>query len=515
LQTHALIGLTDLTMRYPIGAVEAAELLELWCEEGKVVQLGDAGHSAESRWAERGNLREMRRTTVAARRRESLAVQPEVFADFLLRRQYVHPATALGEGSSAVLEVLDQLQGYSAAATSWESEILPRRVKGYRPAWLDEALARGNWFWRAHAQGRDEPRIAFFSREFPGYPGPAVQLEGLPERESAVLDLLDRHGASFAVDLARHSGREPSQVRGSLKGLMRRGLVTNDRFDPVREGSDGVLEALSAAGMARRTGLAKSRRTRRAISAQPEGRWWRLPPVDAEAEASLVRWSDILLARYGVLTREVVALESSAPAWGQLAPILSRSEWRGEVRRGYFIEGLSGLQYATEQAAGELGRLAATVGSDPPVTQSEDDCGCRSDPALPSALTMVCATDPANLYGAGAPLDIELLEGGVARLPRGRGNYLILRDGRPVLIIESEGKRLTGLAWAARGDLEQALGFLPSLTGRGRRILKIERYNGGPVAESVIGARLRELGFVRDYPGMTLYAGWPAAMPSG
>jgi ATP-dependent Lhr-like helicase len=201
-----------------------------------------------------------------------------------------------------------------------------------------------------------------------------------------------------------------------------------------------------------------------------------------------------------VLAREVAALEPAAPKWAELAPILSLAEWRGELRRGYFVEGLSGLQYATEEAAAELGKLAAvTAGAG----------GVQS----PGTLALVCAADPANIYGAGAPLDIELLEGGVARLPRGSGNYLIMRDGSPVLIIEAEGKRLTGLQWADRSDLDRALGFLPSLAKTGRRILKVETYNGGPVAQSVVEARLGELGFVRDYPGMTLYAGWPAVSP--
>ena len=87
----------------------------------------------------------------------------------------------------------------------------------------------------------------------------------------------------------------------------------------------------------------------------------------------------------------------------------------------------------------------------------------------PPSLAVVCAADPANIYGSGAPLDIELLEGGVARLPRSGGNYLVLRDGRPVLIIESQGKRLTGLPWAERGDLDRALGFLPSRLWKGSK----------------------------------------------
>ncbi len=201
-------------------------------------------------------------------------------------------------------------------------------------------------------------------------------------------------------------------------------------------------------------------------------------------------WIGVLLERYGVLTREVVALEPLAPSWGELAPYLSRSEWRGELRRGYFVEGLSGVQYATSDAAIELARLAAQPDAETPV--------------------LLCTTDPANLYGAGAPLDVELLEGGVARLPRSPGNFLVLRTGRPVLIIESAGKRLTGLASACQADIDSALNLLLALTRPDRRILKVETYNGISVTDSTVAGRLAELGFVRDYPGMAYYAGWSA-----
>ena len=132
----------------------------------------------------------------------------------------------------------------------------------------------------------------------------------------------------------------------------------------------------------------------------------------------------------------------------------------------------------------------------------------RTATALPRHV-LVCAADPANIYGAGAPLDIELLNGGVARLPRLAGNFLVLRDGRPILIIESHGKRLTGLPWASPLEIHRALSLLPSLAGPNRRILKVETYNGGPAAESPAAAPLTEVGFVRDYTGLAFYAGWP------
>jgi len=127
-----------------------------------------------------------------------------------------------------------------------------------------------------------------------------------------------------------------------------------------------------------------------------------------------------------------------------------------------------------------------------------------------TGLVLVSAADPANIYGSGAPLDIDLLGGDAARLPRHASNYLVLRDGRPVLIIESHGRRVTALPWASEIDTDSALNLLTSFSGPARRILKIETYNGEPAALSPAAGRLAELGFVRDYPAMTYYAGWPA-----
>jgi ATP-dependent Lhr-like helicase len=490
LRTRALVGLVELTKRYPISAALATERLERWAEDGRVIRVGENGSTDGDRWADRENLAEVLRTSVAIRRRESLAVQPEVFADFLLRIQHLHPATR-GTGLAFVDLVLDQLQGHPALASGWESDIFPRRVTDYRPGWLDEALDRGQWLWRARGEGGNDRRVAFFRREFSGTiapdgSGPAE----ISQWQQTLLDILDRHGATYATDLARRSGLEPSRVRRALEELVDQGLVTNDRFEPMRTGSNAALLALDRASSDQRAGRLRRRTPRRPLLPAPEGRWSRLElPADTD-ETGRLAWAAALLGRYGVLTREILALETWAPAWSDLAPLLARAEWRGEVRRGFFVEGLSGVQYATDEAAAELVRLSSSSGE-------------------PDPLVWVSTTDPANLYGSGAPFDIDLLGGGTARLPRIPGNSLVLRQGRPVLIIESHARRLTALPAAARTDIDSALNFLPNLTGPARRVLKVETYNGAAVIDSVVAPRLAELGFVRDYPGMTYYAGWP------
>jgi ATP-dependent Lhr-like helicase len=217
-----------------------------------------------------------------------------------------------------------------------------------------------------------------------------------------------------------------------------------------------------------------------------------LEPPAGDEESQRLAWMSALLGRYGIVTRELVELDPWAPSWADLAPWLARAELRGDLRRGYFVEGFSGVQYATQEAADELARLA---GSTMPASQD----------------VLLAAADPANLYGGGAPLDIPLLDGGTARLNRIAGNYLVLRGGRPVLVIEAYGKRLTGLASASRAEIESALTRLVDLARARRQVLKVETYNGEPAVSSPAASRLAELGFVRDYPGMAFYAAWASA----
>jgi ATP-dependent Lhr-like helicase len=196
-----------------------------------------------------------------------------------------------------------------------------------------------------------------------------------------------------------------------------------------------------------------------------------------------------LIDAVGVLTRETVAFNVNAPPWRELAPWLARLELRGEIRRGYFVEGLSGVQYTSEEVAADLGKLAGGDTSNaPPV--------------------LVPTLDPANLYGSNAPFDVPLLEGGTARLPRNSSNAVVLIAGRPVLIIEGMCKRLTGLASASESELRAAIGLLPGLARPDRRVLKVETYNEAAALASPAAPWLVEAGFVRMPPGFAYYAGW-------
>jgi ATP-dependent Lhr-like helicase len=220
----------------------------------------------------------------------------------------------------------------------------------------------------------------------------------------------------------------------------------------------------------------------------PPGRWSLLPWGQPDVEAHAVHMAVVLLQRYGIVARELAVMDPWMPAWRILYEVLSRMELAGDIRRGYFVEGLSGAQFALPEAARLL-----------------QDAGLPSQAAAPALL--LHSLDPANLYGAGAPLDIPLLDGGTRPLSRRPGNWLVQRAGRPILIIEQHGKRLTCLPSASREDRSAAVACLPGILG-GRHKLTVAQWNNRPVTETDGREPLEAAGFVRDYQSMTLYAAW-------
>src|SRR5438067_2129409 len=232
---------------------------------------------------------------------------------------------------------------------------------------------------------------------------------------------------------------------------------------------------------------------RRRATQRPEGRWSALAWGGlATPETQAILMAARLLNRYGIVARELALLDPWMPPWRVLYEVLTRMELAGEVRRGYFVEGLSGAQFALPDAAQMLQDLQSPSTATAPVI-------------------LLHSLDPANLYGSGAPLDVPLLDGGTRSFVRRAGNWLVLRAGRPVLLIEQQGRRLTALPSASRDDVAAAVGCLPSLCDgkrNPRHKVTVDAWNGQPVTTTEGRDLLEAAGFVRDYQGMTLYAVW-------
>jgi ATP-dependent Lhr-like helicase len=393
-----------------------------------------------------------------------------------------------------LVEALERLQGLPLPAELWEQTVLPARVPGYQRRWLDEATAGGEWTWACQGGDAGAASLAFFRREslLELATPTAAGAPPLDPTADVVLESLRARGASFVSDLAQQTGKSPSSVRAALWSLLRRGQVTNDHFDVVRRGEEMGLESGAPRNALIRG--ARSALRRPGSGLRPEGRWSLLPWGRPEPEAHAVAMASLLLTRYGIVARELALLDPWMPPWRVLYEVLSRMELGGEVRRGYFVEGLSGAQFALPEAMTMLQELHLPSTAAAPVV-------------------LLHSLDPANLYGSGAPLDVPLLDGGTRPLLRRAGNWLTVRAGRPVVLIEGQGKRLTALPSASREDVAAAVACLPGVldadrASAGRHKLTVEEWNGRPVTTTEGRELLEAAGFVRDYQGMTLYAAW-------
>jgi ATP-dependent Lhr-like helicase len=493
LATHALVSLRDVLDRYPFEAEWARRQLEGWAASGRVVAVAPAAEAEPLQWSAPENLEQVQRGSLALLRREVITCPAPQFQDFLVRWQGLHPDTRQGS-AEGLAEVLTRLEGLSLPAELWERTVLPARIPGYQPRWLDECINSGAWVWVCRSEGDSGPgSLAFLHREhlanlpMPAPPDAPV-LAGVPGQ---VLDCLRSRGALFVADVAQHTGLAPSTARAALWEVLRLGVATNDRFDVIRRGE----EQPAAVPAGRRVEVPRLGRMRTARPAlhRLEGRWSMVPWGRPDAAAHAVHQATQLLQRYGIVARELAMFDASMPPWRVLYEVLSRMELGGEVRRGYFVEGLSGAQFALPEAA-----------------QLLQDLGLPSSAAAP--VLLVHSLDPANLYGAGAPFDLALLDGGTRALGRRAANWLVLKAGRPVLVIEQHGRRLTALA-ASRDDLAAAVACLPALLTSdqglvGGHRLSVAEWNGQPVTATEGRELLEAAGFVRDYQSMTLYAAW-------
>jgi len=460
---------------------------------------------SEREWCDPDVLRRLRRASLATLRREVEPAEQRALARFLPAWQGVDAAPPGSAGVDRLREVLVPLQGLALAPEVWERDVLPRRVGAYSPVWMDQLCAGGELVWvGAGALGRSSGRVALYFREDARWLGPPPSRSDRPDGplHDAIRERLAK-GAAFWSDLladlhararlgdgprvGESAGGdeppavEPPELQEALWDLTWAGEVTNDAFAPLR------APRLSLAGRERERGRRFARR-RRPGAPQVQGRWSLTAPLFADAPAHGPRMralSELLLERYGIVTRETVLAEGVPGGFSTLYGELANLETLGTARRGYFVEGLGGAQFALPAAIERLRSM-------------------RTDE--PAAAAVLAVTDPANPYGATLPWPRR--EDDTGRRPsRVPGAYVVTLDAEPVLYVERGGKALLALQEPADEWLRPALEGLAEAvkTGRVAR-LGLERFDGEPVVGSSVGALLIELGFRQGPRRLTLSA---------
>jgi ATP-dependent Lhr-like helicase len=379
-----------------------------------------------TQWCDRRLLARIHRYTVKRLRAEIEPVQARDFLRFLFDWQRVTPSTRM-QGPDAVPAVLGQLEGFEAAASAWETEVLPARIAEYEPVWLDEQCLAGRIVWtrlanragdaeRGAAPVRSTP-IALLARrnvkmwsEVADRPEPTQ----LTAKAQQVAAFIRTHGASFFDEIVDGAGMLPTQVEEALGELVALGIVNSDSF--------GGLRALLVPSDRRRPTARDARRKRRMaiFGMQDAGRWAFVrrsidtsdtaenPVSERERrEEAVEHVCRALLRRWGVIFWKLVERESGwLPPWREILMCLRRLEARGEIRGGRFIAGFSGEQFALPDAVGAL-----------------RDARRKEQEGQWISLS---AADPLNLLGIVTP---------GSRLPSLTGNRLLYRDGLPIAFL--------------------------------------------------------------------------------
>ncbi len=390
--------------------------LDIWEIEHAVLRIEATGAvlrgqfriNAEE-WCERRLLARIHRLTLGALRREIAPVTAAEFMRWLLVWQHVAPGTQLS-GERGTLEAIGQLQGVETAANAWERQLLARRVINYDPEDLDRLCLTGLVGWgrlsphpatleMVPAAGRrvvptSVAPIAFFVRDDAAWMTPRrrtsddASLSALSHAARETLSLLHRAGASFFADIVRGTGRLKAEIEGALWELVAAGLVTADGFDNLR----ALIDPRRRAGH----GSGKTSRPRHSA-----GRWSLLHNASSGDQTTATEatcW--MLLRRYGVVFRDLLARESVLPTWRELLTMFRRLEDRGEVRGGRFVSGFIGEQFALPMAVESLRALRHRAPS--------------------GELVTVSAADPLNLVGILVPGE---------RVPALSGRSVTYRDG--------------------------------------------------------------------------------------
>ncbi|WP_434094114.1 ATP-dependent helicase [Nonomuraea wenchangensis] len=535
--------------RFGLGVAVVTDALRRLAASGRVVsgEFRPGGRGEE--WCDAGVLRMLRRRSLARLRKEVEPVAPETLALFLPAWHGITGASAAETGAGgdrrgggtaramdALVRAIEQLQGAAVPASAMESLVLPARVPGYHPSLLDELTSSGEVMWvgQGSLPGGDGWVSLYFADTAPLLlPEPAeITMTEVHER---VLELLGGGGALFFRGISDQLGSQDDQrLVSALWDLVWSGRISGDTLAPLRATLGTGRPAHRPATTRRRRAVLPTRSGPPTVA----GRWWLLPAPAADATQRAQAQAEALLERHGVVTRGAVTSERLPGGFTPVYQVLRAYEESGRCRRGYFVEGLGGAQFALPGAVDRMRAMAPgiapTAAGAPPLEPGPGAAGLGPGAAgfRPGAAefgpgaaesgpmagafgsrggresgrraVVLAAADPANPYGAA--LSWPQRPGDAGHKPgRKAGALVVLVDGHLVLYVERGGKTL--LSFADDERLQPAVDAL-ALAVRDGALgkLTVERADGASIGESPLAAALEAAGFHPTPRGLRLRA---------
>ncbi len=486
-RTHGPFTLREAAAHFGLesGPVEAA--LHTLVRDGRALEGGFRPGGTGREFCDAESLRHIRHKSLARLRKEIEPAEPQLFARLQTQWQGVLQKR---RGLDALLDTIESLQGTPLPASLLETQILPSRLARYSPADLDTLIAAGEIVWFGFDPlGERDGRIALYlaDRLAELLPPRLASPEPLTAREEAILSELARAGALFFSQLHEAVGDGyPGETVDALWSLVWRGLVTNDTLHALR----AWIARPDASRSSKRVHNQQAFRSRRTTPASAQGRWTVVPIPTRTAPAEQTAWSHALaqqlLQRYGIVTRETVAQENIPGGFSAIYEVLKALEAQGRVRRGYFIAGLGGAQFAQPAAVDLLRSLRDTESEKP-------------------ELVSLAATDPANPWGS--ILRWPEPDDPGTSLSRSVGATVILRNGNLVAYLRRNNPAIQVFLPSDEPDRSAAArdltGFLYQMAQellqnpetRHHGGLLIDTVSGQPAYQHYLARFLEEAGF--------------------
>jgi ATP-dependent helicase Lhr and Lhr-like helicase len=478
---HGPVTVRDVASRFGLGPAVAEGALKRLAVHGRVLHGEFRPHGTEQEWIDAEVLRRIRRRSLAAFRQEVEPAPPETLGIFLPAWHNITAPGVRPADVDSLLDAIEALQGARIPASVLERQVLPARIPGYTPSLIDQLCAAGEVVWAGGgALGARDGWIvlALADRAELLLPQPStVEVSSDAERVRAALE---EHGALFFRQVADAVGSDnDTELLLALWELVWEGHATNDTFAPVR-----ILTG-AVARTARRHGRRQRRTPRLPTRMGPPsgtGRWSLLPSVETNATRRLHAIANQLLVRHGIVTRGSVTAEGVAGGFAAVYSVLKAMEESGSCRRGYFLEGLGGAQFAVPGAVDRM-RMLVTPGL-----------------GEGHHAVVLASTDPANPYGATLAWPEGKPEAGGPG--RKAGASVVLVDGKLGLFIERGGRSM--LSFSTDSDeltlAAETMAFAVKDGGLDR--LSIQKVDGRSVFETPLAPILLHAGFTESPRGL-------------
>ncbi|MDJ0361674.1 ATP-dependent helicase [Rhodococcus sp. H29-C3] len=491
-RTHGPFSVTDLAARFGIGIAVARGVLTTLGADKRVVEGEFRPDTTGSEWCDNEVLRRLRRRSLAAARHEVEPVGTATLGRFLPAWQHVGSRQL--NGIDGVATVVEQLAGVPIPASAWEPLIFASRVRNYSPAMLDELTSTGEVLWSGHGSitSKDGWVCLHMAETAPLTLAPPAESD-LSELQLRVLDAVAAGGAYFFRQLSDTVGStDDDSLHAALWELVWASRLSNDTFAPLRALLNATTRAAPSHRAPRKTPRLRSYRRfeRPALPTRTGpptagGRWSRLPELEPDPTVRAHATADMLLERYGVVTRGAVMNEGVPGGFAMMYKVLTTFEDSGRSRRGYFVDSLGGAQFSTSDVVDRLRTY---------------------DEREKTGAMVLAACDPANPYGAALtwPKPDEKDDSPRHRPGRKAGALVVLHEGDLALYVERGGKTVLTF-FDDEAVIEVSARALAATVKRGGvEKLLVERVDGHDIHGTAFAKTLTEAGFSATPRGLRL-----------